>query len=101
MKCKNCKNVGHISIIEENKITSDTEPEVPNEELKGILFTIECRGLDVLEYRAINLLVTSKSGTKFEDADLTDTWCEYDEKTKLNVMIDQTKIEIVRNKSKW
>ena len=102
MKCKICKNPGHITIAEIKIIQSNANPEdeIEEEILEGPLVTVECRGLEILEYRAINLAVIGKSGEKFFDADLTDTWCEYDDKKKANVMCDNTVISIVRNKSK-
>lgn len=101
MKCKVCKNPGHITIAETKKLTSSSEDDVETEEIiEGPLVTLECRGLEILEYKAMNLLVVGKSGSKFEDVDLSDTWCEYDEKKKVNIMCDNTTVSIIRNKSK-
>lgn len=48
----------------------------------------ECRGIDIINYHPMDgFTVQSVGGVKFEDADLSEEWADYDEKNDLSVSI--------------
>jgi len=44
-----------------------------------------------VSWNSKGVYVRTPNGTVFEDADLTDTWVEYDEKAATNCLIDNFK----------
>ncbi|CAD8106895.1 unnamed protein product [Paramecium sonneborni] len=51
----------------------------------------DCRGAEQKTWNFQGLTVITPNGTVFQDADLTDTWAEYDEKAAEEVLVDKFK----------
>ncbi|CAB4488247.1 DUF866-domain-containing protein [Rhizophagus irregularis] len=95
MRCKFCKR--------ESSAQFDTSPIKPytieNNGSFAKIAIIECRGIELIDFepRAGFKAVGIKSGTVFEDIDLTEgDWAEYDEKGGVPVGISEIKSEFRR-----
>mmetsp|Transcript_32279 Transcript_32279/g.86109 ORF Transcript_32279/g.86109 Transcript_32279/m.86109 type:complete len:165 (+) Transcript_32279:3-497(+) len=77
IKCKGCSRVNDISIVDE-----DGGEFVADSDKWQTIASFECRGVDLHEYEVRDgyYVVAADGKTRFEDADLSDDWCEVDEK---------------------
>lgn len=85
MKCKECKKLFYITVEKKSKFK--IECETGNDE--GVLATFECRGGILKKWfprEGISVEATD-SETQFDDVDVNDIWCGYDEATKNMVNI--------------
>lgn len=77
MKCKECKRSMSISINEKSHFK--IECETGNDE--GKLASFDCRGCELIKWIPKEGLTFEavESGYIFEDVDISDVWCGYDE----------------------
>ena len=68
-KCKNCDRKGSIAIMPKSTYVGNADEDG---NIKEIIATMDCRGLDILEVVLGNsMMVVAKSGSEFENADFT------------------------------
>jgi hypothetical protein len=88
MKCKECKKSMTVGINNKsNKSPYIIVCESGNDE--GVLSSFECRGCTLKTWipREGITFEAKESGTIFNEIDLSDVWCDYDEKTGMTVSI--------------
>lgn len=88
MKCKECKYDQSISILPKGSPYSVSVAGAAK--AKGTLAKFECRHVEIKTWHMEdNIHATGyESSTVFEDIDLNDCWCDFDEKSNQNVMIE-------------
>ncbi|CAD8178411.1 unnamed protein product [Paramecium octaurelia] len=93
MKCKTCAKMINITL---EKFPDTVNVQEISKDIQIALF--DCRGADPKSWNFQGLTVITPNGTVFNDADLTDTWVEYDEKAAEEVLIDKFKAYFQKSK---
>jgi hypothetical protein len=84
MTCKNCEKVMTIGL---EKAKSSFEYNI--EDGQAEIAKFECRGCTLVKWHPEPLIVESESGFVFNDVDVTENWCGYDENTKDSCLIEE------------
>ena len=90
MKCKECSHDLSINIDTKGspyEISVDGKDKIKGRSLAKF----ECRNTQILKWHMEGDIHAKayESSTIFENIDISDCWCEYDEKTSQSVMIDK------------
>mmetsp|Transcript_8134 Transcript_8134/g.27036 ORF Transcript_8134/g.27036 Transcript_8134/m.27036 type:complete len:162 (-) Transcript_8134:49-534(-) len=81
-----------LNVVEIPKVTRPWTADDGSKMVPVIAF--DCRGLEPTAwYPESGYTIESTSGTKFEDVDLSDEWCDYDEKLKESLSISKVNYE--------
>jgi hypothetical protein len=78
MKCKECKSVFTIETCKSSKF----EIDISSGNSSGVISSFECRGCSILEFYPSDGFIIEglDSGKEFIINDISDIWCEYDDK---------------------
>jgi hypothetical protein len=99
MKCKECQRPIYIEI--NKKSPFNLQCETGNDE--GVLAIFECRGGVLKKWipREGIIIEAIDSGTNFEDVEVSDIWCEFDEATNNMVnFLEPIQWRLEENKSR-
>jgi hypothetical protein len=84
MTCKNCNKLMTIALdTAKSSFTYNLEDD------EGRIATFECRGCTLVKWLPEPLILEAESGFVFEDVDVTDNWCGYDEKSGQSCLIEE------------
>ena len=97
MYCKNCHM--NMSIMIHNKSKMEISCENGNDE--EVFATFECRGCLISKWipKEGFVVVSNESDKYFEEVDISNIWCEYDEIAKVNCsFLEPIEYKIEKNK---
>ncbi|KAI9218597.1 hypothetical protein BC828DRAFT_388149 [Blastocladiella britannica] len=91
MRCKFCKREGSINVV-----VPSSGPTAANWAEDQPLVVLECRGIDVTEWHAMDGWTVASESGKWSDVDLSEDWVEYDEKAGEPISISDVRTTVKR-----
>lgn len=95
MKCKFCKSEGTVEIIQKS-----LQPFIEDQPGFQALVALECRGFEPSKWFPVDKFTAegTETLTRFEDIDLNDDFCDYDEKNQESIEIMNLESRVTRCK---
>lgn len=101
-KCGFCKNTITLDVVIGSHRALDVATAVENgREARGVVLTVEARGGEPEELRLDDQwVVISAGGMEFSETDLSDDWCDFDEKAAVPVNLAEISVEFTKARGK-